>query len=198
MTDELHLCRKIVEVQDGHEYVTYEPVNSYVEPQPPEDAFQDERARNALAWVKHQAKALNPDVDDTWEVAYMTRVIAHALTRTNGDCDIRDGAYKALDHLASRGLIEQGVPHVSDINVVDISKSIENKRITTVPADILRQVVDALETPDSMADADMMFGLSEFDTWPYETVQAIARTALRVTGQRNKNAIAALQPYLKG
>jgi hypothetical protein len=51
-------------------------------------------------------------------------------------------------------------------------------------------LIAVLEIPMKMVDADMMFGLSEFDHLPYETVQAIARAALRIVGQRNQEVLA--------
>lgn len=58
-----------------------------------------------------------------------------------------------------------------------------------VPRSSVDKLIKALEMPNKMVDADMMFGLSDFDNLPYETVQAIARAAVRIVGQRNQEAL---------
>jgi len=45
----------------------------------PQTRSDAEPERSALAWVKAQAKALSNDVDETWSVFFMTRLIANHI-----------------------------------------------------------------------------------------------------------------------
>lgn len=68
----------------------------------------------------------------------------------------------------------------------------------SVPVAVADALAEALELPSRMVDADMMFGLSDFDHLPYETVQKIARATLRIVGQRNTEALAAYNKIKQG
>lgn len=58
---------------------------------------------------------------------------------------------------------------------------------------LLRQMAEALETSEKMADSDLMFCVNganeDFSHIPYEDVQEIARRVCRIIASRNESAL---------
>lgn len=77
MTDELHLCRKIVEAQDDHEYVTYEPVETPT-------VVSDELLEKALGWVNSMAEVCIQR-EDTPRILATIRAALAEFQRKHGE-----------------------------------------------------------------------------------------------------------------
>ena len=59
----------------------------------------------------------------------------------------------------------------------------------------LNRAIEALEKPEKMTDADMMFCLRDYEHLPYQTVKSIARSVCNIVGLRNREALADLRAF---
>lgn len=62
--------------------------------------------------------------------------------------------------------------------------------MTQTPTDRVRAALDA---PEDMVDADLMFCLQDYQHLPYETVKAIALSVCKVIATRNREALSELE-----